>query len=70
MDFRAMVLLAFLLALGAGDKTIAARLDMTAENVRIWRHKFEAMEKMGTLSDLELIDRNSILTGAVTDGPA
>ena len=45
-SFREIVLLAFLLALGVPDKQIAKILKVSAESVRLWRLKFEAMEKI------------------------
>lgn len=46
LDFRGLVLLAVLLALGVHDKKIAAIVGMSAENVRLWRRKFAAIEFM------------------------
>jgi transposase-like protein len=43
-DFREIVLLAFLLALGIEDKRIAATLKVSDESVRLWRLKFKALE--------------------------
>jgi transposase-like protein len=39
-NFREIVLLALLLALGVVDKQIAAILKISSENVRLWRHHF------------------------------
>lgn len=44
-DFREIVLLAFMLSLRVVDKQIAATLKISAENVRLWRHRFEAIEQ-------------------------
>lgn len=44
LKFREIVLLALLLALEVPDKQIASILHMSAENVRLWRIKFKAME--------------------------
>ena len=46
LDFGGMVLLALLLALGVHDKQIAAIFGMSAENVRLWRIKFNIQERM------------------------
>lgn len=43
--FQEIVLLAFLLALDVADKQIAATLKISAENVRLWRHKFQEIKK-------------------------
>ena len=40
LDFRGLIILAFLLALGAHDKEIARITEMSRENVRLWRLKF------------------------------
>jgi len=40
-DFREIVLLSVLIALGVGDKQIAATLTMSTENVRLWKRKFK-----------------------------
>ena len=45
-DFREIVLLAFMLSLGVADKQIAATLNISAENVRLWRHRFEAISQI------------------------
>ena len=45
-SFREIVLLAFMLALGVADKQIAATLKISAENVRLWRHRFEAISQI------------------------
>ena len=44
-NFREIVLLAFMLALGVDDKQIAETLKISAESVRLWRHRFAAIEK-------------------------
>lgn len=46
LDFRGLVLLALLLALGVHDNQIAAIVDMSAENVRLWRIKFNIQERL------------------------
>ncbi|HBJ74409.1 MAG TPA: hypothetical protein DDY86_02540 [Syntrophaceae bacterium] len=40
LDFRGLIILAFLLALGVHDKEIARITEMSRENVRLWRLKF------------------------------
>lgn len=45
LDFRGIVLLTLLLALGVADKQIASILKMSAENVRLWRHRFESINR-------------------------
>ena len=42
-DFREIVLLSLLIALGIADKQIATILKISAENVRLWRHRFDAI---------------------------
>lgn len=44
-NFGEIVLLAFMISLGVSDKQIAKTLKISAENVRLWRHRFEAIEK-------------------------
>jgi transposase-like protein len=44
-DFREIILLAFMLAVSVDDKQIAATLKISAESVRLWRHRFEAIEQ-------------------------
>ena len=46
LDFGGMVLLALLLALGVHDKQIAAIVCMSAENVRLWRIKFNIQARL------------------------
>lgn len=46
LDYRGIILLSLLLALGVQDKEIARVVKISAESVRLWRHKFEAIEKM------------------------
>jgi hypothetical protein len=45
LSFREIVLLALLLALEVPDKQIAAVIKMSAENVRLWRLKFNGQKK-------------------------
>jgi transposase-like protein len=45
-DFREIVLLAFLLALGVSDNQIATTLKISDESVRLWRLKFKELEKI------------------------
>lgn len=49
-DFREIVLLAFMLAMGIEDKQIAATLKISAESVRLWRHRFAALEQSKKIS--------------------
>ena len=44
-NFGEIVLLGFMLALNVPDKQIAETLKMSVENVRLWRHRFEAIEQ-------------------------
>jgi len=44
-DFREIILLTFMLALKVPDKQIALTLEISEENVRLWRHRFEAIEQ-------------------------
>ncbi|MEN6623625.1 MAG: hypothetical protein ABFD50_19025 [Smithella sp.] len=44
MKFREIILLSFMLSLGASDKAIAETLKISAENVRLWRLKFKELE--------------------------
>jgi len=46
LDFCRVIRLADLLALGVPDKKIAEILPMSAANVRIWRNKYKAIEKL------------------------
>ena len=46
MDYREVILLAVLLTPDITDKIIADILNISAENVRLWRNKFEALEKI------------------------
>lgn len=46
LDFRGLVFLGLLLALGVHDKQIASIVGMSAENVRLWRRKFTALEAL------------------------
>lgn len=41
-----IVLMCMLLSLGVQDKEIARIVRISAESVRLWRHKFDAIEKM------------------------
>jgi transposase-like protein len=45
LKFREIILLALLLALDVPDKQIAAIIKMSAENVRLWRLKFNGQKK-------------------------
>lgn len=42
-DFREIILLAILLSLEVPDKQIATTLKISAENVRLWRHRYEKL---------------------------
>ena len=46
MDFRDVLLLAFLIAMGIGDRRIAAIIRMSPENVRLWRRKFRIQARL------------------------
>ena len=46
LDFRGLVLLSVLLALGVHDRKIAAIVGMSRDNVRLWRRKFARGEKV------------------------
>lgn len=48
LDFRGVILLAVLLALGIHDKQIAAIVEMSSENVRLWRKKFQVQERLAS----------------------
>ncbi len=45
LSFQEVVMLAFMLSIEVPDKRIAELIEISAEAVRIWRHKFEAIEK-------------------------
>jgi len=51
LDFRNLVLLSVLLALGVHDRQTAAIVGMCPDNVRLWRYKFESFRKT---SDIKL----------------
>ena len=51
MDFREVLLMAFLIALGIGDRRIAAIIRMSPENVRLWRMKFNAHTRLASKED-------------------
>jgi hypothetical protein len=46
LSYREVMLLAILLSPDITDKIIADILDMSSANVRLWRNKFEAIEKV------------------------
>lgn len=46
MKCKEIVLLCMLLSLGVADKEIGRIVRISAESVRLWRHKFQAIEKM------------------------
>ena len=46
LTFSEVIVLAILLSPDFNDKKIAEILDMSPANVRIWRNKFEAMDKL------------------------
>lgn len=52
-SFREIVLLAFLLALGITDKQISPTLKISPENVRLWRHRFEAIDQVQKIKAVE-----------------
>jgi transposase-like protein len=47
MDFRGIILLSFLLSLGIHDQVIAKTIDISKENVRLWRLRFKAISMGG-----------------------
>jgi transposase-like protein len=49
--FQQIVLLALLLALGIADKQIASTLNISSENVRLWRHRFDAIARAKTMTE-------------------
>jgi transposase-like protein len=53
MSFREIILLAFLLGLNVADKQIAAVMKMSQENIRLWRHRFEALARAKKISSGE-----------------
>ncbi len=55
-NFSEIILLAIFLSLQVPDKKIAKVLDISSENVRLWRHKFEGAEIIGTLRQYEEAD--------------
>ena len=52
-NFREIVLLSLLIALGVADKQIAAILKISTENVRLWRHRFESIAQAQKISSGE-----------------
>ncbi|HSW38051.1 MAG TPA: hypothetical protein VLL97_01000 [Acidobacteriota bacterium] len=60
LDFRGLVLLALLLALGVHDKQIAAIVGMSAENVRLWRRKFMAIEMFPEILRLPPVSKEGV----------
>lgn len=53
LDCRGIVLLALLLAIGVQEKEIARIVDISAESVRLWRHRFEAISLAKNIRDGE-----------------
>jgi transposase-like protein len=49
--FSEVIVLAMFLSLQVPDKEIAKVLDISSENVRLWRHKFMANQKIEQLID-------------------
>ncbi len=47
IDFRGLILLSFLLAIGIHDQIIARIIGISKENVRLWRLKFINVAKTG-----------------------
>jgi transposase-like protein len=48
LDYRGVILLAVLLTLGVHDKQIAAIVGTSAENVRLWRIKFNVQARLAS----------------------
>ena len=46
LDFRNLMLLSVLIALGVGDKQISTIVGMCPDNVRLWRYKFDSFRRL------------------------
>ena len=55
LSFQEIILLMFLLQIHVPDKQVAEVIEVSVEAVRIWRHKFQAIER---LQAMDLVDRN------------
>jgi transposase-like protein len=63
LSYQEIVLLGFLLAMdshsmnGISDKQIAELLEISAEAVRIWRHKFSAVDRLQSIQRAAILER-------------
>lgn len=62
LDYRSIMLLAVFLFFGVRPDFIAKKLDITTETIRLWRKKFEAIDRINT------IDRDQSYTGGCVHG--
>jgi len=51
-SFQETVLMAFMISLGVADKQIANTLKISAENVRLWRHRFDAIARAKNMAEV------------------